>query len=184
MTREAGDMGMVINCGKTQLLTIGTNNGCSTKAIINTPEGPVHSIESLKLVGFTFGSEPGVHSHVSMIMEQFRARVWMLYHLREVGVEGVRLCRLYCCFIRVVIEYCSVVYHSLLNAGQAEALERLNRQAVQICFSFDIPVDVTFGTYGIQTLESRRKRRIDKFVLKNIKSPRFGPVGPHHRLRN
>ena len=63
-------------------------------------------------------------------------KVWLLFHLHEAGIKGVNLFRLYCVYIRSRIEYLSAAYHSILLAGQAEALERLHRYAVRVCFGF------------------------------------------------
>ena len=53
----------------------------------------------------------------------------MLYHLRDSGFKGV------------IIEYCSVAYHPMLNKGQESNLERLHWLAVKVCVGFDIPTD-------------------------------------------
>ena len=50
LVRKAKDIGILINCAKTQLLCISPNNGCNTVARINMPEGPVTSIDTLKWV--------------------------------------------------------------------------------------------------------------------------------------
>ena len=100
----------------------------------------------------------------------------MLYHLRDSGFRGRILYKLYCCYIRVIIEYCSVVYHPMLNRGQENDLERLHRLAVKICFGFDTPTDVSMELHDIESLKDRRKRRCDAFIGKAIRNPRFGPA--------
>ena len=92
--------------------------------------------------------------------------------------------------MRSVLEYCSPVYHSPLNVGQAEALERLHRHAVRICFGFDVPIETIFEENDIETLEARRLRRCDRFLTKLCRNPRFRekwlktrPSDGHH-LRN
>ena len=128
---------MKVNALKIQLLIIGPRNGHVNMATISSRTGKqIRSVQELKLVGFTFGAEPGVGAHVGYVSERFRRRVWMLYHLRKAGFRGRPLYALYCVYIRSVIEYCSAVYHSMLTKGQAEDLERLQRLAIRICFNF------------------------------------------------
>ena len=50
----AEDIGMEINCAKTQLLCLSPNNGCQTVAVLNMRDGVVDTIDSMKLVGFVF----------------------------------------------------------------------------------------------------------------------------------
>ena len=136
---------------------------------------PTESVDRLKLVGFYFGCDPGVGTHIREVHAKFKRRIWMLFHLRKAGIKGMSLFRLYCCYIRSVIEYCSPVYHSLLNGGQAALLERMQCAAVRICFGHDIPTEQVMAVNGIETLEARRIRRVDSFIRKIAKNERFGP---------
>ena len=176
LVNRSKERNMKINNKKTQLLVISPPNGCHTTASVKAPDGDViQPVESLKIVGFTFGSDPGVGAHVTELRRKFRRRIWMIYHLRNAGLRGCNLYRMYCCYVRSVLEYCSPAFHSMLNAGQAAALEGLNRQAVRICFGYDTPVEEIMRERGIETLEARRIRRVDKFIAKVARNARFGP---------
>ena len=172
---NANNIGMAINCAKTQLLCISPSNGCNTGASINTREGQVNSVETMKLVGFVFGKDPDVSAHVEHLVCKFRVKVWLLFHLREAGIKEERLFRLFCVYIRSTFEYCAPVYHSLLNRGQAETLERLQRHAARICFGTATPIRQVMAERGIQSLEERRVARVDRFIGKTVADPRFGP---------
>lgn len=97
----------------------------------------------------------------------------MLYHLREAGIRGRNLYRLYCCYIRSILEYCSPVYHSLLSGGQSEILEKMNRLAVRICIGLEEDVEDVMAREGIETLAARRVRRCDSFLRKAFSNPMF-----------
>ena len=171
---RATAINMKINKKKTQLLVISPPNGCTTGAVVDAGGGEmIEDVAHLKLVGFHFGRDPGVGTHVMETRKKFRRRIWMLYHLRKAGLRDMVLFRLYACYIRSIIEYCSPVYHSLLNAGQAQALEKLHRQAVRVCFGFERPVEEIMAENCIETLEQRRLRRCDAFIRKAAKNPRF-----------
>ena len=172
---RADDINMKVNELKTQLLIIGPRNGHVNTATISSRTGEqIKSVRELKLVGFTFGTEPGVGAHVKYIRERFRRRVWMLYHLRKAGFRGRPFYALYCVYIRSVIEYCLAVYHSMLTKGQAEDLERLQRLVIRICFNFEDPMETIMMENGIESLGARRARRCDAFTRKAITNPRFG----------
>ena len=133
----------------------------------------VKSVDTLKLLGFTFGRKPDAGAHVDYISEQYQRKKWMLYHLRDAGFKGARLFRLYCCYVRSGMEYCSVVYNLLLNRGQGEQLERLQRHAVPVCFGYSSLVEEIMESKAIQSLGDRRIRRCDKFITKAMASERF-----------
>lgn len=174
LERNAKDIGMKINKKKTQLLVVSPPNGCLMRAELAIGGGEtIKSQETLKLVGFTFGRRPGVRDHVDSIGDRFWQKVWMLHHLRRAGFRGQHLYRLYCCYLRTIVEFCSVVYHSLLTKGQEEYLEGLHRNAVRICFGFEAPVDETMTKNGIKTLRARRLRRCNSFIQKATRNPRF-----------
>ena len=165
---------MRVNALKTQLLIIGPRNGQINEATISSRTGDsVSAISQLKLVGFTFETEPDAGAHVEYIRDRFRRRVWMLYHLRKAGFKKRPLYALYSVYIRSIIEYCSVVYHPMLTKGQEEDLERLHRLAVRICYDFDTPIETLMTVNGIETLGVRRARRCDAFIRKARNNPKF-----------
>ena len=111
------EIGMKINTKKTQLLIISPTNGCHTTGVIDTGGDTIKAREMMRLVGFNFGNSPDCAVHMEEIRNRFRMKVWMLFHLRKAGMRQMTLFRVYCCFVRSIIEYCSVVYHSLLTKG-------------------------------------------------------------------
>ena len=166
---------MKINKKKTQLLVISPANGCKTGAAMDVGEEEevIVSQDKMKLVGFTFGDRPDAAMHVAQIRERFRTRIWMLYHLRRAGFRNRQLYRLYCCYLRTVIEYCAVVYHSMLTRGQEDDLERLHRQAIRTCYGNDVDVRRVMEREEIETLQDRRLRRCDGFIRKAAANPSF-----------
>ena len=188
LNRRAEEIGMRINAKKTQLLVVAPPNGYHTTAGLDANDEEIASVDRLKLVGFTFGSRPDVGEHIRSVEDKIRKRIWMLYKLRKAGFRGGNLYRIFCCFLRSIVEYCSVVYHSLLTRSQAWDLERIQRLAVRICFG-NGDTDAIMAEQGIQTLEERRRRRCDAFLRKAIRHPVFGKkwfpprVGERRELR-
>ena len=174
LSMRADEIGMKINTKKTQLLVISPPNGCDTTGSFSVvPNHRVDSAEKLRLVGFTFGTTSDAGAHVAAIEQQYRVKKWLLYHLRDAGFKGRDLFRLYCCYVRSMIEYCSPVYHQLLSAGQNERLERLHRHAVRMCFGYEVPVGQTMENECIEMLEARWQRRTDNYVKKSVNNLRF-----------
>ena len=171
---RAESINMKINAKKTQLLVISPPNGYVHSASFEADGEMIQSVQKMKLVGFTFGCRPDVGEHVRAVEDKVRRKVWMLYKLRAAGIKGDLLYKLYCCYLRAIVEYCSVVYHPMLSRRQAWDLERLQRLAVRICFGTDEDTDAIMSANAIGTLEERRIRRCDAFLRKAFVHPRFG----------
>ena len=170
---RADEIGMRVNVKKTQLLCISPNNGCITSAYVKANGDYVWSSPAMKLVGFTFSGSPTAEAHVLSIREEYCRKVWFLFHLRESGIKGINLYKLYCRYLCLRIEYLSAAYHSMLLKGQAESLERLHRYALRVCFGFAGDIRETLAELSIATLQERRVRRTDAFIAKAARNPRF-----------
>ena len=175
LSQRADDIGMKINAKKTQLLLVVPPNGFATTGDFVTQNGDtISSVDQLKLVGFTFGSTPNADAHVEVLADKYKKKKWMLHHLRDAGFRGETLFKLYCCYIRSILEYCTPVYHSLLSTGQELQLERLQRHAIRVCYGTEVPVEDVMAAQCIETLKARRERRCDKFIRKAATNTRFG----------
>ena len=148
LRNRAEGINMQVNARKTQLLVIARPNGCETIASLEAGGLTVHSVDALKLVGFTFGNDPRVGEHVRSMERKINREIWILYKLRKAGFKGVQLYRLYCCYLRSIIDYCSVVYHPMLTRGQSWDLERLQSLTLCICLGNNQETDIIMAKMG------------------------------------
>ena len=118
IANRAEEIGMRVNCKKTQLLLVSPPNGCNNNAFVKLCGERIESTSELKLLGFVFGNEPNVNLHVEHIKKKFRARFWALVHLRNSGLCGDQIIQLFNVFLRPIIEYCCIIYHPLLTKAQ------------------------------------------------------------------
>ena len=169
ITQRADAIGMRVNCKKTQLLVISPPNGYLNKAYISIQDQRIASLDSLKLLGFVFGSQPNVSAHVTEIKKKFRSRFWSLIHLRRSGIAGNELFKLFNVYIRPVIEYCSVIYHPLLTKAQSNEIERYQKQAVKLSFGWNKHYSEICEEYA-----GRKKIKIHRQICdKDIKQPKI-----------
>ena len=76
--------------------------------------------------------------------------------------------------VRSAVEYCSVVYHTLIPNYLTEALESGQRRALRIIYGWDSDVRTIMEVKGIERLEDRRENAILKFALKNEHVEKYG----------
>ena len=174
IVRRTEEIGMRVNCAKTQMLCISPDNGYESWASIQVDGQEIVTQNTMKLLGFMLGSSPGVTAHVDLLKRKFRGRFWSLIHLRRAGIQGDRLYRLYCILIRPILEVNSVVFHSMLTAAQCGALERMQKQAIRLCYGHFTSYADVLGRHNLESLKDRRIRAIHKFVKKTMNTnPRF-----------
>lgn len=167
------EIGMKVNCSKTQLICISLDNGCKTQATIHINGTTIEGQEQMKLLGYMFGNTPDANAQFECIRKKFRARFWSIIHLRRSGISGMRLFKLYVVFLRSVIETNCVIYDSMLTVYQSDQIEMLQKRVIKLCFGPNASYTVTCQQYGIQTLKERRKIALEKFVRKSISNRRF-----------
>ena len=173
IVERSDSIGMVVNCKKTQLVLISSDNGYCSSSSIRVGPDIIASKDHMKLLGFMVGNN-GMSDQVNYIKTRFRRKFWSLIHLRRSGISGDRLYRLYAIMIRPVIEANAIVYHSMLTRTQAHDLEKLQKRAIRVCYgNFTSYVDV-LQARGLESLESRRLAAIRRFVGKTLdNNPRF-----------
>lgn len=170
---RAEEIGMRINCKKTQAVCISLDNGYNTDAVIKASDEPIDTSSCMKLLGFMLGSSPGMNDQILMMKAKYRAKFWSLVHLCRSGLRGALLFRLYKTLVRPVLEVNGVVFHSMLGKGQAEDLEKLQRMVIRLCFGSQRHTDNIREEHDIETLQERRKSASRKFVEKTLRNPRF-----------
>ena len=129
-------IGMKINTPKTQMIRITVAKNSLVNSFINLPEG---STVSLKMLGFVFRRRPTADAHVTHIKKKFYAKLWVIRFLIRANVSGQDLCKIYCNYLRPVIEYASNVYHHLLTDELSDQIEKISRPGSKnyICFQVE-----------------------------------------------
>jgi hypothetical protein len=137
----------------------------------------------VKILGFTFDNKPTVAAHIEETIKKTRRRYWVLRHLKNYGFTSEELVAVYQSLVRSVIEFCSVVYHSLLTDEQSKSLERLQLQALKCIYGYaGESYRSLLEKAGLEKLETRRLAAIDRFTDKCLKN-RFASWFPHTRGR-
>ena len=172
---KTNDIGMRVNCHKTQLLCISPANGCDSRAEIVAGGVTISAVKTVKLLGYMIGSSPGAEAQCVYIRERFRARFWSLIHLKRAGFDGMDLFKLYISFVRPILECNSVIFHPMLTRKQCHEIELMQKRVAKLCFGFHRHYADICAAHGIRTLEQRRELAVKKFVLKSLEDKRFAP---------
>ena len=139
-----------------------------------------------KLLGVWLEESGKWEKNTKEILKRAYARVSMLTKLKYAGVNTEDLLHNYKQFVRVMLEYCSVVWHSSLSDQQSRSLERCQSVCLRVILGDNfISYEASLEMTGLQKLSDRRKLRSLAFGLKSIKHPmnkRFFPENPNLNL--
>ena len=101
----------------------------------------------------------------------------MITKLKYAGVRYQDLIHIYILYIRSVLEYCSVLWHSTLTVEQSQAIERVQKTCLKIILGSEYTsYSDALGYTGLELLSERREARCLQFGLKCLVHP------VHHRM--
>ena len=143
----------------------------ATRLSVN--ETKLDRVKVTKILGVWISDDLSWSRQCSEICIQAYSGLSMLTKLKYVGVQTEDLLDVYKLFIRSVVEYCSVVYHSRLTIEQSNKLERIQKTCLRVILG-EMYIDYASALEmtGLHSLESRRFTRCLDYSLRSIKHPR------------
>ena len=127
----------------------------------------------MKILGFIFGERPSVCYHIDYLAIKFNNSIWSLVHLKRANINNNMLLNVYLVMLRPLLEYCHVIYHSMLSKEMSDRLESLQRKALRIIYGFGIPYEELLAIANVSTLQERRNEASIQFANKLVQSERF-----------
>jgi hypothetical protein len=107
------------------------------------------------------------------------ARISMLTKLKYVGVSIDDLIEVYVLFIRSLVEYCSVLWHSRLTQELVYDLQRVQKICLQIILRENyVSYEAALEMCGLAPLYERRENRCLHFAERCLKHPKFKHLFP------
>ena len=163
---------MVFSSSNTEFATRMTMNG-------NT----LDRVEEVKLVGVWVTTFLDWDKNTQDMCKRAYARISMLTKLKYVGTPMEDLLDIYILYVRSLLEYCSVVWHSTLTVHQNNDIERVQKLCLKIILGPKYEnYEHSLKISGLDKLSDRRESRCLKFGLKSLLHPlhsKMFPVNPH-----
>ena len=145
-----------------------------TKVCIKDQDNSVISSgNSLKMLGFNFGNTPSVQPQLDYLIRKASKRYFLLLHYKRSGIPTDKLKDIYCAITRSVIEYSSVVYHSQLNTGQSNELEKIQKRCLRVIYGYEHQYQDLPTMSGLPSLEDRRTKAFQKFARNTLENPKY-----------
>ena len=172
MLNEQNSNYMVFSRSDTEVATRLTLNG-------NT----IDRIEEIKLVGVWLDTWLDWDKNTRELCRKAYARITMITTLKYVGVCQEDLINIYILYIRSLLDYCSVVWHSSLTVDQCQKLESVQKLCLKIILGDEYEgYEKALLLSGFEKLSIRREQKCLKFGLKSLLHPVHSamfPVNPN-----
>ena len=175
---------MKINEDKTKYMVFSrSETEVATRLTVN--KNTIERIEEVKLLGVWITTWLDWDKNTREICRKAYARMTMVTKLKYAGVPTADLITIYILYIRSLLEYCSVLWHSTLTAEQTDKLERVQKLSLKIILGAEYDgYDNALKTCDLDRLSIRRENRCLQYGLKSLLHPIHSkkfPVNPHVR---
>ena len=182
ITSQATKQGLLVNEKKTTMLAISSAVSYEARSHLYDKSGNrVESGNGLRVLGFEFNKHADVSSQIESLSKRFRSRIWALRNLRRSNFSEDELKKVYTSTIRPVLEYSSVVYHSMMTSKQSDSLEALQSRALKNIYGNSYSYRRLLEISGLPTLAQRRLEACRKFAKKTSDNARFKRWFPTRR---
>ena len=139
----------------------------------------LEEVHEARVLGVVLTDDVKFEKNTQDICRRAFARITMLTKLKYVGVPNSDLVDVFSLFIRSLLEYCSVTWHSSLTKEQSDDIERVQRTALKVILGAEYTdYETSLTKCSLETLHSRREKRCLTFGLRSIKHPKLKSMFP------
>ena len=120
-----------------------------------------------KIVGVWLQSDLKWGKNTRELVKKAYSRLSMISKLKYVGVSTEDLLDVYVLFIRSIVEYCAVVWHSSLTSEQSNSLEMIQKTCLRVILGENyVSYGAALEMCDLVTLSQRREDRCLSFARK------------------
>ncbi|XP_072039541.1 uncharacterized protein [Amphiura filiformis] len=161
----AATNGLNLNAKKCQALEVNFSKTKPHHADLSIGSDKLDYVDKAKILGICIQSDLKWQSQVDIMIKKANTRLFMLRSLKRFGFDQDELTVVYKSYIRPVLEYVDVVWHSGLTCKQASDLERIQRRAIRTILGYKyISYSKSIQQCNIKKLEDRRVEHCRTFA--------------------
>ena len=109
----------------------------------------------------------------------------MISKLKYIGTKTEDLIEIYCLYVRSLLEYCSVVFHSSLTKEQIDQLENVQHVALFAILGENyVSPSAAREMTGLPELSERRERRLETFIRRSLDHPKHSKLFPRKEVKS
>ena len=165
------DQQMMLNGSKTKFMLINFTNNFKFNTRIKLDESPLEEVTECRLLGLTLTNTLSWSQNTETIVKKANTRMIMLQKLYGFDLPTDEMLNIYTLYIRSLVEYCCVVWHSSITEEDCASIERVQKTALRIILKEDyIDYSSALQLTGLERLKDRRTQLSLSFAKKCVKS--------------
>ena len=139
---------------------------------LSVNEVKLDRIQEAKIVGVWLSTDMKWGKNTKELVVKAYSRLGMITKLKYVGTTTEDLIDIYVLYIRSVLEYCAVVWHSSLTMEQISSLEMVQKTCLKVILGENyVSYSAALEMCNLETLYKRREDRCLSFAHKCLKHP-------------
>ena len=118
---------MQINVSKSKYMIVNFSNKYQFNTRLNIDGHSLEQVRSTKLLGVTINDDLSWHENTQDIIKKANKRLMLLHNLTAFCLPIEEMLEIYILYIRSVVEYSAVVWHSSLTQEDSLKIERIQK---------------------------------------------------------
>ena len=173
------DRQMELNATKTKFMVINFTNNFQFNTRIKLGDTLLEEVKECRLLGLTLTNQLSWHQNTQNIVKKANTRMIILQKLYSFNLPTEEMLNIYILFIRCMVEYCCVVWHSSITVEEGYSIERVQKTALRIILrenytDYSSALQVT----GLDRLHDRRTKLSLAFAKKCLKNNKNDDLFP------
>ena len=171
---------MVLNENKSKYIVFNRAQAdLNTRLVMNNVK--LDQVHEARLLGVLLTDDLKFEKNTQDICKRAFARISLITKLKFVGVQRHDLVDIYKLFIRSLLEYCCVSWHSSLTVEQSYDIERVQRTALKVVLGTEYDgYENALKICDLENLHDRREKRCLTFGLRSLKHPKHKHMFPYN----
>jgi hypothetical protein len=170
---------MALNQTKTKYMVVNFTRKFQFSTRISLNNVLLEEVQECRLLGLTISNHLTWYQNTENIVKRANTRMLILQKLYEFNLPIEEMVNIYILFIRSVVEYCCVVWHSSITEEENRNIERVQKIALRIILNDDYSdYSSALELSGLETLRNRRTQLSYNFAKKCIKSEKSSDLFP------
>ncbi len=164
-SKWTNDNSLSLNPAKCQALQVCFKTDVPRPTDLKINDCPLNFVDNAKILGVWLQHDLSWDKNITEMISKTNRRLYMLKMLKRFGFTKDELITVYKGYIRPLLEYADVAWHSSLTIKQAKSIEQVQRRACRIVLGFNFTsYSSALGDCGIDSLATRREDHCLKFA--------------------
>ena len=170
---------MALNTDKTKFMIFNFTKKFQFNTRIILGNTLLEEVQECKLLGLTLTNQLSWQRNTESIVKKANTRMIILQKLFDYDLPTKDMVNIYILFIRSMVEYSCVVWHSSLTVEDSNCIERVQKTALRLILRDDyLDYSSAMKITGLETLRDRRTQLSLNFAKKCLKSKKTSELFP------